>query len=103
MERIRRRRQGAKAWQAIVARFERSGLRVRTFCQQENIGEWCFYRWRSRLKGSGHAERSVPPVPAPVTKRATQFLDLGSLGSPTRRMEMRLELGEGLVLHLVRA
>ena len=89
MQQSRRRRQGETVWRGIVARFEKSGLPVRTFCQRENIGEWCFYRWRSRFKASVNVSRAVSAAP---------FLDLGSLGSATRRIEMRLELGDGLVL-----
>ncbi len=45
----------AVAWRRRVRRFERSGLTVARFCQQEGISKASFYRWRNKL-----AERRPP-------------------------------------------
>jgi hypothetical protein len=38
-----------QAWRKLVAEHEQSGLSVRAFCQQREIREPSFYRWRRRL------------------------------------------------------
>jgi transposase len=42
-------------WRERVAAFERSGLSVKQFCEQQQITEQFFYVWRKRL-------RSQPPM-----------------------------------------
>ena len=37
-------------WKEIVARHERSGMDVRTYCEQQGICEQSFYTWRKRLR-----------------------------------------------------
>ena len=39
----------AAAWRRRVRRFERSGLTVVGFCDQEGVSTASFYRWRNRL------------------------------------------------------
>ena len=106
MEQIRRRRLGADAWRAILERFSRSDLTVQAFCQQEAVSVASFYRWRSLL-GTPSARKARLPLREPSTPQSTLtpsgFLDLGTLGaSPSSHLEVRLELGGGLVLHVVR-
>lgn len=88
----------AGEWQAILARFSGSGLSVAAFCRSEAISEASFYRWRSLLASVRQPAlpQTTPPAPA--------FVDLGAVAaSPTAgRLEIRLDLGAGLVLHLVR-
>ena len=108
MQQIRRRRRDAEGWRAVMARFTESGLSVVQFCEREGIGAASFYRWRSLLgapstrKAATHSPRRepFPPKSAPPPNG---FLDLGTLrGNPGSRMEVRLDLGDGLVLHVVR-
>ncbi len=37
-------------WREIVARHERSGMKVRAFCDQEQIKECQFFAWRRELR-----------------------------------------------------
>jgi hypothetical protein len=39
---------------------------------------------------------------SPVAKRTTGFVDLGTLSASGSRFELRLDLGGGVLLHLVR-
>lgn len=66
------------------------------FCARESISEASFYRWRGLLSDTVH-EHAHSPGPG-------AFLDLGSLraGQPVPKPDLRLDLGGGLVLHLVR-
>lgn len=86
-------------WGALLSRFARSGLSVEAFCQREAISVASFYRWRGLL-GERHLDAEEvhhPPAPA--------FVDLGtlnSLSSSRPRLDLKLDLGDGLILHLVR-
>lgn len=61
----------------VLRRFGSSGLDVEAFCRREAISVASFYR-RCGILGSG---------PGPL---------------PRLRLEFKLDLGDGLVLHLVR-
>jgi len=84
---------------AVLSRFEDSGLGVAAFCQRERISAASFYRWQR--------ESGVPVDRAAVDdgERASAFVDLGALRTrtaTTSQFDLRLDLGDGLVLHLVR-
>ena len=99
----RRKRRDANAWRLVMSRFEESGLRVPQFCEREGIGAASFYQWRSRL-GSSSSRRKVSRAPEPVVASARgDFLDLGTLGSGTSPVQVRLDLGGGVVVHLTRS
>jgi transposase-like protein len=97
----RRRRQDASAWREILSRYAQSGLTVQAFCRREGIGVWSLYRWRSRLGAAVEGEEAAeaPPVGG---KPSSGFIDLGALGSSRSRFEVRLDLGGGVLLQLVR-
>lgn len=112
MEQIKRRRLGADAWRAILERFSRSDLTVQSFCQQEGVSVASFYLWRSKLAGSQGRLRPARTVVARQPNAG--FLDLGTLTTLThearpptqtapRCFELRVDLGGGLQLHLVRS
>jgi hypothetical protein len=109
MQQITRVRQGTDGWRGILARFAQSELTVRAFCQREGISPASFYRWRSVLKGSQH--NPLTPKPSRVANPAAGFVELGALsrsgarpasGIAQHRFEVRLDLGGGVLLHLVR-
>ena len=90
------RRRGRQEWQAVIARFAESGLGVEPFCAREGLSESTFRRWRSLL-----GEPSTQPA-APATE-PTGFVDAGTLKlGGTGRLELRLDLGDGVILHLSR-
>lgn len=97
---IIRRRLGAKGWRELLVRFAGSGLTTQSFCQREAVSTASFYRWRALL--------GTPPGhdltrPANITSRG--FVDLGTLGASgmrSDRLELRLDLGAGVTLQLVR-
>ena len=105
----RRRRLDAVSWREAMRRFDAAGATVSKFCEREGLCESSFYRWRARINspgGQGSSARSaglrtlaVPPSPAP-------FIDLGNLAGSSRDagngLELRLELGGGIVLQIVR-
>jgi putative transposase len=102
MKQVKRRRLGADVWRGLVTKFADSGVSVRAFCAHEGISTSTFNWWRWRLAGSSGAD---PSSERSATMAAGEFVDLGTLPTPTsqpQRFELRLDLGGGLVLHLVR-
>jgi len=101
--RVRRKRRNADEWRALLSRFGASGLSVAAFCRGESVSVASFQRWRGRLGiGAGH-ERPGETV--------SGFVDLGTVAAagpaggaqrPAGRLELTLDLGGGVVLHLVR-
>ena len=92
----KRQRRSRAQWQAVLARFGSAGLSVAAFCAREAISEASFYRWRGLLPSAGTGQT--------IAQSAGAFVDLGPMASVPReaRLELRLDLGGGVVLHLVR-
>jgi transposase-like protein len=91
--------QSVAQWRGRVASQARSGLSVAEYCRREGVNAWLFYRWRKRLG----AERRREVGGARASR--SSFVDLGAVlsgGSDRARGELRLELGEGIVLTVVR-
>lgn len=95
-------RRGAAGWRRLHFQHSSSGLSVSDFCQREGINASLFRRWRSRLMDSRREVRSSVPVKRAV-EEAVPFIDLGDLRSGGPRFEVRLELGEGIILSIARS
>jgi putative transposase len=93
----KRPRRSHAEWAALFERFDHSGLSVSRFCAGESISVANFYRWRGLLGVSRH---ETPQFAQPTP----DFVDLGAIGAPPggARLEIKLDLGGGLILHLVR-
>jgi len=95
---------GEQTWRDLVRRQSQSGLSVAAFCRQEGIKPWSLYGWRSRLRGKTSDERAVRVSSPRAGRDGGDFIDLGTLGAGGGpRCEVRLDLGGGVVLHLVRS
>ena len=103
-------------WRNRLARFAASKLTVEAFCRRESVPVGTFYGWQARLRA-----RDADVGTAPRTALAlspSPFLDLGSVNSlasrtasagrdhaphhPHPSLDIRLDLGGGVVLHIVR-
>jgi hypothetical protein len=91
-------RRNEAQWRSLLSRFADSGLSVSVFCRREVVSTASFYRWRGVIErhdgGEGLAVKSEPA-----------FVDLGTLRAQSPQgvpVELRLDLGGGLTLHLVR-
>lgn len=89
-------RRSREEWQALLNRYDARRDSVSTFCARESISEASYYRWRGLLPVAAH-EPDAASAPS-------AFLDLGHLpaSQPAPRLDLKLDLGGGLVLHLVR-
>jgi hypothetical protein len=101
MEQVRRIHRDEATWREIFARQGASGLLVSEFCRQEKINPGVYRRWRLALEGSAQptAKRSARPSRA---KAVQPFVELGPLPGNGSRCEIRLELGGGVILSVVR-
>jgi hypothetical protein len=94
------RRRSRQEWETVFARFAASGLGIEPFCAREGLSESSFRRWRSIL--GEETPRAIRPgsgqTPEPIG-----FVDAGTLKlGGTGRLELRLDLGDGVILHLSR-
>lgn len=94
------RRRSREEWRAVFERFGASGLSIREFCEGEGLSKSSFDRWRGLLAGevADAADRGD------AFGRAG-FVDAGLIGvgdERAGRLELKLDLGGGVVLHLVR-
>jgi transposase-like protein len=95
----RRVHRSPETWRELFSRQAGSGQSVAEFCQQEGINPSVYRRWQRDLEGSAAARR---PLRKKTVGAAQPFIDLGALGEKSARCEVRLELGGGVVLNLVR-
>ena len=100
------------AWRNRLARFAASRLTVEAFCLGEAVSVASFYGWRTRLRrGRGNVPQASRTMAAP-------FIDLGSVSARAisttasnnthlthhepAAINIRLDLGSGMVLHIAR-
>lgn len=101
---FKRRHLDEQTWREVLGRFECSGMSVLAFCKREGVSANSFRRWRSRLAPRPSIQ-AAPQGDVPAAQSATSFIELGSYGAagaPAGRLELKLDLGGGLSLHLVR-
>ena len=104
--------QNESIWRERIARQAASGRSVAAFCRDQNLAESTLYYWRKRL-GAAVAARAAHNS----TAVATAFVDLGPIKAvkpaesagierlpyeSSASIELRVELGGGVVLHIAR-
>jgi len=89
-------RRSREAWREVLTRFAASGLEVEAFCAHEGVSVSSLRRWRSLL-----ADDVSHGADLPAPGEQTGFVDAGLLGAGGR-LELRLDLGGGVILHLSR-
>ena len=95
----RRTRRSQEEWRSLVSRYQTSGLSIESFCRGAGISEASFYRWRTALSGNPGEGSGL------AVETGSAFVDLGALepvSTVKPKLDLRLELGDGLILHLVR-
>jgi hypothetical protein len=104
VEGIKRRHLGEQAWRELLGRFEGAGMMVGEFRRREAVSKSSFQRWRSLLTTT-RAQLTGEHDDRPLESAASQFVDLGALRgtvSDTGRLQIKLDLGGGIVLQLTR-
>lgn len=98
-------RRDSSTWREIIDRQVQSGSTVAEFCKGEGLSVASFYGWRSKLRQKGDASSGSAEVtrqPGQTDSQVGGFIDLGALGMGGPRVEVRLDLGGGVALQLVR-
>lgn len=101
-------------WRDRMQRYAASGQSVAEFCRRESVSDASFYLWRARLRPLDGDRQQVHSVSA--TPEA--FIDLGPMQDAGKDrstprgndpvnlngsgIEVRIDLGHGMVLHIVR-
>ena len=94
----RRKRLDESAWREVLGRFDQAGVTIGEFCRNEGLCVSSFHRWRAQLvMPTLHPH---PSMPTPLTPQPGGFVDLGSIDrqDATSRWDIRLGLGDGVVL-----
>lgn len=106
MQGSKRRRLSEQAWREVLRRFEAEGISVGEFCRREGLSDSSLHRWRARLASTPSSEATGGSKRA-QEKAPTSFVELGSLDATSAtevpRLDLRLDLGGGLTMHLVRS
>jgi putative transposase len=101
-----RRRLNEQAWKVLMKRFDGAALTVQEFCAREGLSLSSFRLWRSRLRPTLGPVSSAVSTSAPGATPQSPFVDLGLLGASAVRdhaaLDLHIELGGGISLHLVR-
>jgi len=101
-------------WRDRIARQTISGKNVAAFCRSEGVTESSFYGWRSRLglKNTNDEQKdtavtiSLPFVDLGPIKQAANSHSIPPLNNEDHDktqaplLDIRLELGNGIVLHM---
>ena len=101
-----RRRLNEQAWKILMKRFDGAAMTVQEFCAREGLSRGSFRLWRSRLGSTSPQVSSAVSTSARTASLRPPFVDLGLLGAPAPRdhtaLDLHIELGGGISLHLVR-
>ena len=101
-----RRHLSAQAWREVFRRFEGSGDSVVGFCKREGLNTSSFHRWRQRLAtttdNASTAQEPRGPTRQPAVASFIEMSSMAAASAAAGRLEVRLELGGGVVLQLVR-
>jgi putative transposase len=108
------RRQREREWHERLARQAVSGQSVAAFCRSKGIAEGTFYWWRAHLRSKrldaehGQAEAVAPAAfidVGMVTSVAASNSSAPAVDRPRERcgeIEVRIDLGAGLLLQIVK-
>ena len=97
-------------WRARLQRFVKARQSVVAFCAAESVSVPSFYYWRTKLSARGEPQRRAAPIDT------AGFIDVGgarlahgpdrgaatSDALATTGIELRIDLGQGVVLRIVR-
>lgn len=95
-------RRSRHEWRSLLAEFDGGGMGVEAFCRRQAISAASFHRWR-RLLGDASGGDGGEAVGGDTAPAFVDFGTVNSASSSRPRIELKLDLGDGLTLHLVRS
>jgi transposase-like protein len=94
---VRRKHRTGQQRREMVEAYERSGLSQAAFCEREGVSTGSLANWRRDLRGDAST-----PAPRVGVMPAAAFIELGSTRPLDVGLRVRIELGAGVVLELLR-
>jgi hypothetical protein len=114
MERLESQASKEAAWRSRLQRHAQSGKSVAAFCRDESVSTASFYIWRTKL--------DVVDGDTPDPEQPAAFIDLGVIANaagvtamqdpqshppasaplPTSKIDVRIDLGGGIVLTITK-
>ena len=89
-------------WRQRLARFAASDQQIKSFCKAESVSEATFFRWRKLLAEAGGTASAASFIDVGVMPSAPAVSSMAQCELASATLEVRLDLGHGLVLHIVR-
>lgn len=91
----KRTRWSARQAEAVLGRWQRSGLSMRAFCEREGFDRQRLHRWKTKLAWNGARSQSSAPV-------ALHEVEIVADEAPTATSPgaLTLERPDGLLLHV---
>lgn len=89
-------------WRQRLTRFAASDQQIKAFCQAEAVSEATFYRWRKQLAERGGVTPAAGFIDVGVIPPTAAVASMTRSESAGATLEVRLDLGHGLVLQIVR-
>lgn len=89
-------------WRQRLVRFAASGEQIKSFCRAESVSEATFYRWRKQLGATSGTASAAGFIDIGVMPPALAAPSMPQCESAGVALEVRLDLGCGLVLQIVR-
>ncbi|MFW8567380.1 IS66 family insertion sequence element accessory protein TnpA [Orrella sp. 11846] len=92
-------------WCTLVHQYEAENTTIKAFCQQRKIAYSTFCKWLSKLRKSSVISQPSQSnaVQSEVPPKSSDFLDIGAINlNQSSSLELRLDLGDGVVLTLLR-
>ncbi|MFW8566960.1 IS66 family insertion sequence element accessory protein TnpA [Orrella sp. 11846] len=92
-------------WCTLVHQYKAENTTIKAFCQQRKIAYSTFCKWLSKLrKSSVTSQPSLNnAIQSEAQPKSSDFLDIGAINlNQSSSLELRLDLGDGVVLTLSR-
>ena len=94
-------RRSAEQWSAIIEQQAQSGLPIKVFCEEQNLGFSTFSKWKRKLQQNPGVERK-PRARATPAFEPVEILPENSVQSkPATRITLALD--DGITLSIERA
>jgi hypothetical protein len=89
-------------WRQRLARFAASAQQIEGFCQAKSVSEATFYRWRKELATNDVAASAAGFIDVGMMPSSPAVPPKTQCDSAGATLEVRLDLGHGLVLQIVK-
>ena len=94
-------RRSAEQWAVIIEQQVQSGLPIKVFCEEQNLGFSTFSKWKRKLQHNKAVERKSPAHAKPAFQPVEIMPENSVQSQPATRITLALD--EGITLSIARA